>query len=92
MAKSTTMTVRIAPEVSGKLEVLARDMKRSKAYLAGEAITAYVDRNAWQVARIKEALEEARSGAPGVPHEKVARWVKSWGTKGELTRPKVKKS
>lgn len=92
MAKSTTMTVRIAPEVSDKLEELARDMKRSKAYLAGEAITAYVDRNAWQVARISEALEEARSGAPGIPHDKVARWVKSWDTKRELTRPKAKKS
>jgi predicted transcriptional regulator len=40
MAKTTTMTVRLAPEVSDKLDVLARDMKRSKAYLASEAIAA----------------------------------------------------
>jgi predicted transcriptional regulator len=31
MAKSTTMTVRLAPEVSEKLEALAHDTKRSKA-------------------------------------------------------------
>jgi len=54
MAKSTTMTVRLAPEVSEKLESLAHDTKRSKAYLAGEAIASYVELNAWQVAHIKE--------------------------------------
>ena len=47
------MTVRLPPEVSDKLEALARDTKRSKSYLAGEAIASYVEMNAWQVARIK---------------------------------------
>ena len=91
MAKSTTMTVRLKPEVSEKLEALARDTKRSKAYLASEAITSYVDLNAWQVGHIKEALEEAHSGAPGVPHEEVVNWVNSWGTDNELPRPEPKK-
>jgi RHH-type transcriptional regulator, rel operon repressor / antitoxin RelB len=91
MAKSTTMTVRLKPEVSEKLEALARDTKRSKAYLASEAITSYVDLNAWQVAHIKAALEEARSGAPGVPHEEVVNWVNSWGTDNQLPRPEPKK-
>jgi len=40
MAKSTTMTVRLKPEVSERLEMLARDTKRSKAYLSSEAIDA----------------------------------------------------
>ena len=48
--------------------------------------------NASQVARIKEALDEARSGALGVPHEEVARWMESWGTDHELPRPSPKKS
>ncbi len=92
MAKSTTMTVRLKPEVSDKLEALARDTKRSKAYLASEAIASYVDHNAWQVAEIKRGLEEARSGAPGVPHEEVEEWVRSWGTDHELPRPTPRKS
>ncbi len=91
MAKSTTMTVRLTPELSEKLDALARDAKRSKSYLAGEAIAAYVEMNAWQVARIKEALDEARSGAPGVSHEDVVRWMESWGTDHELPRPLPKK-
>ena len=92
MPKTTTMTVRLTPELSDKLEALARDTKRSKSYLAGEAIASYVEINAWQVARIKEALAEARSGAPGVPHHEVVPWLQSWGTENELPRPKPRKS
>ncbi len=92
MAKSITITIRLKPEVSEKLEALARDTKRSKAYLAGEAIAAYVDLNAWQAAHIKEALEEDELGVPGVPHEEVVAWVESWGTEHELPRPTPKKS
>jgi len=43
--------------------------------------------NKWQVARIKAALEDARSGKPGIPHEEVVRWTESWGTEHELPRP-----
>ena len=85
--KSTVITVQITSEVSGKLEPLARDTKRSKAYLAGEAISSYVKRNAWQVARIKESLEDAKSGTSGIPHSEMERWVKSWGTENELPPP-----
>ena len=87
MAKSTTMTVRIPLEVSSKLDGLARDTKRSKAYLAGEAITSYVERNAWQVARIKDSLKDAKSGTPGIPHAEMERWVESWGSDTELPPP-----
>ena len=92
MAKSTTMAVRLKPEVSEKLEALARDMKRTKAYLASAAIEVYVDLNAWQVAHIKEALEEDESGAPGVQHEEVVAWMGSWGTDHEFPPPAPKRS
>jgi predicted transcriptional regulator len=92
MAKSTTMTVRIPPEVNTKLDALARDTKRSKSYLAGEAIASFVERNAWQIEEIKEGLREAKSGAPGVPHAEVEKWVRSWGGKKELARPSPRKS
>jgi predicted transcriptional regulator len=92
MAKTTTMTVRLRPEVSEKLETLARDTKRSKAYLASEAIEAYVALNFWQVAHIKRALEEDESSAPGVPHAEVVSWMESWGTDHELPPPRPKRS
>jgi len=43
---------------------------------------------AWQVKRMKAALAEARSGAPGVPHEEVVRWIESWDTANERRRPR----
>ena len=92
MAKSAMMTVRLTPEVSEKLEALARDTKRSKSYLASEAIASYVDRNTWQIDEIKRGLDEARSGTQGVPHEEVEKWVRSWGTKHELPRPTARKA
>jgi predicted transcriptional regulator len=89
--KSTTLTVRISPQLNRKLGTLARTTSRSKSYLAGEAIASFVDVNAWQVAEIKRGLAEARSGTPGVPHAEVERWVRSWDTGHELPRPTAKK-
>jgi predicted transcriptional regulator len=92
MAKNTMMTVRLTPEVRDKLDALARDTKRSKSYLASQAIESFVNLNAWQVAHIKAALVEDEQGAPGVPHQEVMRWMESWGTDHELPRPEPKKS
>jgi RHH-type transcriptional regulator, rel operon repressor / antitoxin RelB len=89
MPKTTTMTVRLTPELRDKLETLARDTKRSKSYLAREAIASFVEMNGWQVVRIRKALAEARSGAPGVPDEEVVRWVESWGTENERRKPEA---
>lgn len=92
MTKSATATIDLSPELDEKLAALARERKRSKSDLANEAIAAFVDVDAWQVARIEESFDEAKSGAPGVLHEDVARWVESWDTDHELPRPQPKKS
>ena len=92
MAKSVVMTVRLTPEVREKLDALARDTKRSTSHLASEAIEAYVNLNAWQVAHIKAALTEDETGGPAVPHEEVVQWTQSWNTDRELPRPHPKKS
>jgi predicted transcriptional regulator len=88
MAKNATMTVRLSPELEEKLTALARNRNLIKSDLASEAIAAFIDVDAWQVARIKEALDEARSGVPGVLHEDVVNWVESWDTEHELPRPR----
>ncbi|MGH7123409.1 MAG: CopG family ribbon-helix-helix protein [Stellaceae bacterium] len=90
MAKSTTMTIRVASEVSSKLGALARDLKRSKSYLAAEAVASYVEQNAWQVEEIRAGLKEAKSGTPGVPHAEVEKWIRSWRTTRPLRRPRPK--
>lgn len=86
-SKATTITVQIPSEVSDELEAMARDTDQSTTHLASEAISDFVKHNAWQVAHIKAALEEARSGRPGIPHHRVMEWMRSWGTSRELPPP-----
>ena len=81
--ESGTVTVHITPEVSEKLTVLARDLKRSTSQLAAEALTSFVERNASQVQEIKRALRADAS----IPHERVANWVRSWRGGRRLRRP-----
>lgn len=85
------MTIRVAPQVNERLVALARDTKRSKAYLASAAIADLVGRNAWQVARITAALEDARSGRPGIAHEQIEAWMASWDTAKKLPRPEAER-
>ena len=59
---STTMTIRLEDEVKDRLDRLADSTNRSKSYLAAEAIREFVETNEWQIAEIREALEEADAG------------------------------
>ena len=90
MAEQLTMTIRLPPQLSEKLTELARNTNRSAEELAGEAIASYVALNVRQIDEIKAALAEAGSGASGVPHDEVVKWVRSWGKENELPRPRPK--
>lgn len=87
MPKTITMNVRLPEVVRDKLDALAKSTRRTKAYLAAEAITSYVDANAWQVSLIEKRAAELDAGAKTVSHEDVADWVASWGAGNERTRP-----
>jgi predicted transcriptional regulator len=56
------MTIRLEPEVEARLVAAARELHRSPDELAGEAIAAWLDHRAWQVAEIEAALAEADAG------------------------------
>lgn len=59
---STTMTVRLEDDVKDRLDILAEATRRSKSFLAAEAIRAYVENNEWQIGEIRMALKEADAG------------------------------
>jgi len=82
-----TLSIRIDTETKLRLEALAKRSKRSKSFLAAEAIAAYVDSEEWQLGEIQAGLAELDAGE-GVPHEKVAAWLKSWGTRNEKKPPR----
>ena len=67
MTASTTMTIRIRPEVKEKLDRIAADTQRSKSFLAGEAVAAYVDRELDIIGGIKRGMADAAGGRV-IPH------------------------
>jgi predicted transcriptional regulator len=74
MAASTTLTVRLPKKVKDRLGKLARHTRRTRSYLASEAITSFVEREIEIVEGIHRSLEDVRAGRV-VPHDEVARGI-----------------
>jgi RHH-type rel operon transcriptional repressor/antitoxin RelB len=82
-----TLSIRIDPETKRRLDLLARRSRRSKSFLAAEAIAAYVQTEEWQLGEIQAGLSDLDHG-DAVSHERVAAWLKSWGKPSERKRPR----
>lgn len=59
MPESTTMTIRIEPDLKSRLDKLASATQRSKSFLASQAVREYIELNEWQILELKEAIQEA---------------------------------
>jgi predicted transcriptional regulator len=68
MARSTTLSIRVAPEVKEQLDRLAKASRRTQSFLAGEAIAAFVARETELLQGVEEDLEDFRTGNT-VSHE-----------------------
>lgn len=62
MAASTTMTIRVSADLKEKLDRLAADTRRSRSFLAAEAVSAYVTRELAIVEGINQGLDDVRRG------------------------------
>ena len=87
MPDTTTMTVRLPKATLAKLDALAHSTRRSKSFLAAEAIAGYVDANVWQVEEIGKAVAEADAGAPFYAHEDVMGYLERRGRGEAPERP-----
>lgn len=85
---TTTLSVRIDMTTKKRLEALAKRVRRSKSFLAAEAITAFVDAESWQLDEIQAGVRDLDDGR-GVAHQEVATWLRSWGRKRERKAPRV---
>jgi predicted transcriptional regulator len=70
MNASTTMTIRLPAELKEKLGRLANGTRRSRSYLATEAVTAYVERELSIIEGIQLGLADVAAGRVS-PHDEV---------------------
>lgn len=71
---SKSLTVRVDEAVAARLEKLARATRRSRSFLAAEAIEEYVTLQEWQVQAILDGLDQARRGEGADLNDVRARW------------------
>ena len=84
---SETLSIRIDAETKKRLDALSKRTRRSKSFLAAEAIAGYVESEDWQLGELQEGIAELDDG-DGVSHEKVSKWLKSWGKRGDTNAPR----
>jgi RHH-type rel operon transcriptional repressor/antitoxin RelB len=82
MSQSTTMTIRLEPELKSRLDKLSAATHRSKSFLAAEAVREFIEINEWQIEEIKDAVKEADAGDFASDQEVQAVFNK-WGVNGD---------
>jgi len=70
MNASTTMTIRVTPDLKEKLGRLARSTRRSSSFLAVEAVEAYVNRELQIIDGIQQGLADMQASRV-TPHDDV---------------------
>ncbi len=82
-----TLSIRIDSTTKRRLDALSKRSRRSKSFLAAEAIAAYVESEEWQLGELQAGIADLDSGHE-VGHEKVSDWLKTWGKRAERKAPK----
>jgi predicted transcriptional regulator len=88
-SRTATLTVRVPVRLRNRLQSLAETTARNRSRLAVEALESYVDEQEEQLAKIDQGIRDADAGRV-VSHEKVKRYLLSWGTKRRLPPPRCK--
>jgi predicted transcriptional regulator len=86
MPASTTLTVRLSAQTKKQLGRLATHTKRTRSYLAGEAIANFVEQELAIVEGIKRGLDDMRAGRV-VPHKAAMRRLRA--TVARVAREKM---
>ena len=75
---TTTVSLRIPSDLAQQLAMLAEATGRSRTFIAIQAMRDFLEREAWQVAEIQQALKEADAGDFATDAEMTALDAK-WG-------------
>ncbi len=87
MGTNAVMTLRLEPQLRRQLDHLAKVQRRSRSFVAAEAIREYVAVNAWQIEEIQKGLDEADRGDFASP-EQVRRTMRKWTGRKRARRAK----
>ena len=82
MSLSTTMTIRLDPELKSRLDQLSVVTHRSKSFLAAEAVREFIETNEWQIDEIQKALKEA-DAEDFSSNQEVEAVLNKWGINGD---------
>jgi predicted transcriptional regulator len=85
--RSSTLSIRLKPEIKKRLAKLAQASGRSSNFLISDAVESYVADQERMLAEIGQAERQAASGH-FIKHDVMKAWLLSWGTKHELPPPK----
>ena len=69
MPETSILSVRLDTETKERLDELARSTRRSKSFLAAQAIEAFIEEEAWQIAEVERAIGAADAGNFATPAE-----------------------
>jgi predicted transcriptional regulator len=72
------MSLRLPDELAAALAELATATGRTRSYLAIEALREYIEREAWQVAKIQKGIEQADAGEFATEEEVAALRNRDW--------------
>ena len=74
MATKPILNVRLAPETLRKLDVVVAATRRTRSFIANEALESWIDREFELIEDLRIGMEEARAGKV-IPHEVAMRRV-----------------
>ena len=82
MSQSTTMTIRLDPELKSRLDKLSAATHRSKSFLAAEAVREFIEINEWQIEEVENAIREADAG-DFASNQEIRTVFNKWGVNGD---------
>ena len=71
-------TVRFAPEILDRLDKMAEQLDRPRAWIIKEAVAQYLERETWYLAEVQKGIGDAEAGRV-ISHEEVAARLKAKG-------------
>ncbi len=82
-------SIRLSDDLLRRVDQLAAAVERPRSWVIERAIAAYLDDQEWQVAKVREAVEDLRAGtATLVPHQQVVAQLDAMIEEAAGPRPK----